>query len=115
MSRAERLFGLAQFLQTKSGRTMLQITERFEVSQRTAFRDLAALQEAGLPIEFADGRYRIHDAQPPPLNLDSGELTIVHVALSNPDLVGGKGPLSRAIQKLRAKLEEAMSSRKSPR
>lgn len=111
MSRADRLFGLAQYLQSKSGRTLDEMATRFSVSKRTIFRDLAALEEAGIPIEFVDGRYRIHDSQPPPLNLDSGELALVHVALSSSELDGKRGPIGRAVQRLRAKLEEALRAR----
>jgi len=115
VSRAERLFALAQYLQSKTGRTLDELAHRFEVSERTVFRDLAALQEAGVPIVFAEGRYRIHDAQPPPLSLDSGELALVRLALSSPELSGRRGALARAVERLRAKLEEALRARRSPR
>jgi len=115
LSRAERLFVLAQFLQTKSGRTLDELASRFEVSERTIFRDLAALQEAGLPIVFSEGRYRIHDAQPPPLSLDSGELAIVRLALSSAELTRRRGAVARTVERLRAKLEDALRARRASR
>lgn len=112
MSRAERLFGLAQFLNSKIGRTVEEISEHFGVSQRTVFRDLAALEQQGIAIEAADGRYRIHDAHPAAVSLDSGELALVRVALSNPALTRRRGALTRSFASLVAKLDAALRSRR---
>jgi predicted DNA-binding transcriptional regulator YafY len=113
VSRAERLFGLAQFLASKSGRTLSEIAERFDVSERTVFRDLAALQDQGVPIVFAEGRYRILDSHPSAVSLDSGELVLVRLALANPALARKRTLVSRGLQSLLAKLDSALREREA--
>jgi len=107
MSRAARLFSLAQFLRSRSGRTLAEVEREFEVSGRTVFRDLATLEETGVPIAFEDGRYRILDARSPAMSFDSGEVALLRVALSNPALRTG-GPLGRRLMSLIDKLEAAL-------
>jgi predicted DNA-binding transcriptional regulator YafY len=107
MSRAERLFGLAQYLDSKSGRTVADIAQRFGVSERTVFRDLASLEQQGVPLECLEGRYRILRAASRALALDSGELALVRVALANPGLAR-RGTLARSLAALLGKLDRAL-------
>lgn len=115
MSRAERLFELYHYLDSKSGRTLAEIAERFAVSERTVFRDLGALEETGVAIEFADGRYRRVGGRPQKVSLDSGELEMVRLALSNSAVEKRKGPLSRTFGRLIAKLDSALRERRRGR
>jgi len=115
VSRAERLFGLAQFLNTKIGHTVEEIADRFGVSERTVFRDLAALEQQGIAIDSSDGRYRIHDTGSTRVSLDSGELALVWVALSNPALTRKRGTLARGLSSLLAKLDAALGARRRAR
>jgi predicted DNA-binding transcriptional regulator YafY len=107
MSRAARLFSLAQYLKVRGGRTLAEIEARFDVSGRTVFRDLAALEESGVPIAFEEGRYRVLDSRSPGMSFDSGEVALLRVALSNPALRTG-GPLGRRLMSLIEKLETAL-------
>ena len=58
MNRTDRLYGLVEELGAVSPRTRSarRLAERFEVSVRTIERDLAALQQSGLPIWAEPGR-----------------------------------------------------------
>ncbi|MCS5716159.1 YafY family transcriptional regulator [Herbiconiux sp. CPCC 205716] len=58
MNRTDRLYGLVEELRAASPRprSARRLAERFEVSVRTIERDLAALQESGLPIWAEPGR-----------------------------------------------------------
>ena len=114
MSRAERLFDLYHYLDSKSGRTLAELAAHFGVSERTVFRDLGSLEESGVAIEFADGRYRRVGGRPQAVSLDSGELELVRLALSNPAIEKRKGPLSRALGNLISKLDSALRSRRRP-
>jgi predicted DNA-binding transcriptional regulator YafY len=57
MNRTERLFAITEHLRgRRSGTTAEAIADRFGVTLRTVFRDLASLREAGLPIIADRGR-----------------------------------------------------------
>jgi predicted DNA-binding transcriptional regulator YafY len=58
VTRTDRLYGLVEELRATSPRprSARRLAERFEVSVRTIERDLAALQQSGLPIWAEPGR-----------------------------------------------------------
>jgi len=58
VNRTDRLYGLVEDLRAASPRprSARRLAERFEVSVRTIERDLAALQQSGLPIWAEPGR-----------------------------------------------------------
>jgi len=69
MNRTDRLSAILIMLQTKKVLTSAEIAERFEISQRTVYRDLRALDEAGIPIgaEAGLGYYLIDGYHLPPV------------------------------------------------
>lgn len=69
MNRTDRLSAILIMLQTKKVVTSLEIAEKFEISQRTVYRDLRALDEAGVPIgaEAGVGYYLIDGYHLPPV------------------------------------------------
>ena len=111
MSRARRLFGLAQLLESRSGMALEEIARHFTVSERTVFRDLAALEEQGMPVEHLEGRrYRIESSRPGPATLDSTDLALVRVALA--DLPQrDTDPLARRFARMIQKVESALRGR----
>ena len=56
MNRIDRLTGTILLLQGRQMVTAAQIAAHWEVSERTVYRDLAALAEAGVPIQFVPER-----------------------------------------------------------
>lgn len=65
--RFERILNLFFFLQSKSYVSLDSLKKRFQVSERTIYRDLKALETAGIPIVFEAGTgyalmegFRIH-------------------------------------------------------
>lgn len=52
MNRIDRLFGILTLLQSKKFVTAEQLSDRFEISVRTVYRDVKALGESGIPISF---------------------------------------------------------------
>ena len=50
MNRIDRLTAIILMLQSHRVVTAEQVSERFEISVRTVYRDIAALGEAGVPI-----------------------------------------------------------------
>lgn len=75
MRRADRLFELVQLIRGRRLSTASWLAERLEVSERTVYRDIAALQAQGVPLEGEAGvGYRMRSGYDlPPLMFDHGE------------------------------------------
>ncbi|MCX2576345.1 helix-turn-helix transcriptional regulator [Pedobacter sandarakinus] len=56
MNRIDRLFGILTLLQSKKYLTAEKIADRFNMSIRTVYRDIKALQEQGIPVSFEQHR-----------------------------------------------------------
>jgi predicted DNA-binding transcriptional regulator YafY len=69
MNRIDRLSAILIMLQTKKLVKAAEIAERFEISLRTVYRDMRALNEAGVPIgaEAGIGYYLIEGYHLPPV------------------------------------------------
>ncbi|HSH67783.1 MAG TPA: YafY family protein [Bacteroidia bacterium] len=52
MNRIDRLFGILTLLQTKKYVTGETLSEKFNISVRTVYRDVKALCEQGIPVSF---------------------------------------------------------------
>jgi predicted DNA-binding transcriptional regulator YafY len=82
MNRKTRLFALAEALRARrTGVTAEVLAERFGVTVRTIYRDLATLQDAGLPLRADRGRgggYALDKSYAlPPINLTAREAALV--------------------------------------
>lgn len=75
MRRADRLFRIVQLIRGRRLTTAAFLAERLEVSQRSVYRDIAALQAQGVPIEGEAGvGYRMQRGfDLPPLMFDARE------------------------------------------
>ncbi|MGR3586838.1 MAG: helix-turn-helix transcriptional regulator [Pseudooceanicola nanhaiensis] len=107
MSRPDRLFELIQTLRAaRAPMTAEALGEALEVSVRTIYRDMAALQAMRVPVEGAAGLgYVLRSGYDlPPLNFDTEESEALRVGLS---LLArtGDGALMRAGQRISAKIE----------
>jgi predicted DNA-binding transcriptional regulator YafY len=107
-----RLFAVAELLRARrTGITAQQIADRFGVTLRTVYRDLEALQDAGMPIRADRGRgggYALDTSyQLPPVNFTAREAALL-VALarmaSEQRLMPFPATLERAADKVRAAL-----------
>ncbi|HSW23459.1 MAG TPA: HTH domain-containing protein, partial [Burkholderiaceae bacterium] len=75
MRRADRLFQLVQLVRGRRLTTAEWLAERLEISLRTVYRDVADLQQQGVPIEGEAGvGYRMRAGfDLPPLMFSTGE------------------------------------------
>lgn len=75
MRRADRLFQIVQLIRGRRLTTAAQLAERLEISPRSVYRDIAALQVQGVPIEGEAGvGYRMRRGfDLPPLMFDTAE------------------------------------------
>jgi predicted DNA-binding transcriptional regulator YafY len=108
MRRADRLIELVALLRAKPVVRAEDIARVLEVTPRTVYRDIAALQAQGLPIEGAAGvgyvvRGRL---ELPPLTFGHDELEALALGLSYVEQVGDPA-LAAAARAAHAKIEMA--------
>jgi predicted DNA-binding transcriptional regulator YafY len=113
MNRTDRLYAIVEELRARAPRTLraADMARRFEVTVRTIERDLAALQQAGVPIWAQPGPGGGYALDPrttlPPLNLTPDEATAIAVALAATSPM----PFAAAGRSALHKLTAVMSSR----
>src|SRR3954469_20324707 len=112
MRKKSRLFALAEALRARrTGITAQELADRFGVTLRTIYRDLEALQDAGMPIKADRGRgggYALDkNYQLPPVNFTAREAAML-VAMSRlatePPLIPFPAAVERAADKVKAAL-----------
>lgn len=109
MSRPARLIEMVHLLSGRRARTIEEIADRFEISERTAYRDMADLAAQHIPIYKDEHGYRLLEtATLRPLNLTSEEHALLKIALRNPAL-RHQPVLLRRLEALEAKLDAASS------
>jgi predicted DNA-binding transcriptional regulator YafY len=114
MRKKSRLFAIAEALRARrTGVTAQQLADRFGVTLRTIYRDLDALQDAGLPIKADRGRgggYALDkNYQLPPINFTAREAALL-VALSRLAVEQRLIPFPNAIQRAADKVKSALST-----
>ena len=107
MSKSTRIVELVHMLSGRRSRTVAEIADKLEVSERTAFRYIADLEQQRIPVYKDDHGYRLlESATLKPLNLTAEEHALLKVALSNPAL--RKSPaLRQRLTALELKLDAA--------
>ncbi len=114
--RISRLIAILMQLQTKRLLTASKLADRFSVSVRTIYRDIKALEQAGVPIVTEEGRgytlmehYRI-----PPVAFTESEanalITAEQLVLKNKDSSFIKS-YSEAIDKIKAVLKHSVKDK----
>ncbi|MBO6523736.1 MAG: YafY family transcriptional regulator [Balneolaceae bacterium] len=75
MNRIDRLTAIIIFLQGRKFVPIEELAERYSISERTAYRDLRALEEAGVPIgnEPGKGYFILRGYHLPPVMFDKKE------------------------------------------
>jgi predicted DNA-binding transcriptional regulator YafY len=105
IARPDRLLELVTLLGGRRPRSLREIVEHFEISERTAYRDLAALDRRKIPLYRDEHGYRlVEGATLRPLNLTAEERALLRLALANPAL-RVRPALERRLRTLRAKLD----------
>ena len=79
MKRLDRLNAILIQLQSKRVVKSAEIAERFNISQRTVYRDIRSLEEAGIPIgaEAGTGYFLMENFQLPPVMFTSEEASAI--------------------------------------
>lgn len=105
MSRPDRLLELVHLLGGRRSRSLREIVDHFQVSERTAYRDLAALERRNILLARDERGYRLIEGSTlRPLDLTTAERALLRLALDNPAL-SRPSALARRLRTLRAKLD----------
>ena len=111
MGRSTRLFELIQILRAADRPvSAVRLAETLEVSVRTIYRDIAALQAMRTPVEVAAGVGYILRASYdlPPVNFDAEEVEALRVGLLMLARTGDSA-LQRAALRVRQKITDLMT------
>lgn len=111
MNRVDRLFGIVTLLQSRKYVSAERISDKFEISVRTVYRDIKAIGEAGIPVSFEPNRgyFIIPGYFTPPVSFTLEE---ANTLLLSQSLIGGFGDRSvqatfdSAITKIRSVLKQ---------
>jgi predicted DNA-binding transcriptional regulator YafY len=114
MRKKSRLFALAEALRARrTGVTAQVLADRFGVTLRTIYRDLEALQDAGMPIRADRGRgggYALDKTyQLPPVNFTAREAALL-VVLARLATEQRLIPFPAAIERAADKVKAALST-----
>ncbi|WP_027257481.1 helix-turn-helix transcriptional regulator [Leisingera aquimarina] len=108
MPRTGRLFEIIQILRTATSPVRAEdLAEKLEVSKRTIYRDISALQAMRTPVEGEAGiGYMLRKGYDlPPLNFDEEELEALHVGLAML-MRTGDGALQKAAERVSHKIKD---------
>jgi len=87
MNRIDRLFGILTLLQSRKYLSADKISEQFNISIRTVYRDVKALQEQGIPVGFEQpkGYFLVQGFFLPPVsfNMDEANALLLVESLVN--------------------------------
>jgi predicted DNA-binding transcriptional regulator YafY len=114
MRKKSRMFAIAEALRARrTGVTAQQLADRFGVTLRTIYRDLEALQDAGMPIKADRGRgggYALDkNYQLPPVNFTAREAALL-VALARLAIEQRLVPFPNAVERAADKVKSALST-----
>src|SRR5215831_6513800 len=112
MRKKSRMFAIAEALRARrTGVTAQELADRFGVTLRTIYRDLDALQDAGMPVRADRGRgggYALDKGyQLPPVNFNAREAALLVVLARmavEQRLIPFDAAIGRAADKVRAAL-----------
>lgn len=110
MNRVDRLFGILTLLQSRKYVTAEKISERFDISVRTVYRDVHALGEIGIPVSFENNKgYFIVDGYfLPPVSFTEDEANSLILLSSLANRFGDDSVVRNtdtALEKIRAVLK----------
>ena len=116
MNRIDRLFGILTTLQSRKFVTADQLANQFEISVRTVYRDVRALNEQGIPVSFEPhrGYFLVPGYFLPPISFTSDE---ANAMLLMESMIQGfadesiKSHYSNALTKIRAVMQQSQKEK----
>lgn len=116
MNRIDRLFGILTLLQSKKYISADKIADRFNMSVRTVYRDIKALQEQGIPVGFEQhrGYFLVQGYFLPPVSFNMEEANALLLVESLVDAFADlsiRNHYSSALTKVKAVLKSAQKEK----
>lgn len=110
MNRIDRLFGILLMLQSQRRVRAVDIAQRFEISERTVYRDVSALMQLGVPIvsQAGEGYAMMEGFYLPPLVLTPEEASALFLGVK---MLIASGNLPRGAEDALSKLTAALPAR----
>lgn len=109
MSKSARLLAILNMIRNNRAMSTMRLAEKCQVSERTIYRDILTLAEAGAPLYYDKGYRLLPGTFLPPLNLTVEEYLTLKVALFGTPLSMMKS-YSAEIGNLIAKIDAAVNS-----
>ncbi|MEH7399471.1 YafY family protein [Gottfriedia acidiceleris] len=85
MKKSERINQILRFINQKQHFTLQDLMQEFQISKRTALRDVASLEEIGAPIYAEYGRYGgyrlLNQMKLPPIYFNNQEILALYFAM----------------------------------
>lgn len=112
MNRVDRISAILIHLQSKSFVTAAELAQRFDVSNRTIYRDIKALEEAGVPVggEAGKGYFLVEGFHLPPVQLtrdEAGAFLLAGKLMDKHSDTGISSEFNSGLYKIRSVLHQA--------
>jgi predicted DNA-binding transcriptional regulator YafY len=114
MTKSSRLLTILNLIRSNRSVSTPQLAKECSVSERTIYRDIQSLAEAGAPVYYDKGYRLIAGAFLPPLNLTTGEYIVLRSALQGSPYMEMKsyaGELKSVIAKVDAAINGQMTEK----
>lgn len=113
MNRVDRLMGYLLMFQSRGLIRAQDFAQRFEISERTVYRDIQALSEVGVPISAMPGEgYRLLEGYYlPPITFTQEEARALFLAVSMLDGFTEDGPTKTAVTTALDKIRTILPNR----
>ncbi|QKE72929.1 YafY family transcriptional regulator [Arthrobacter citreus] len=85
MKKSERINQILRFINQKQHFTLQDLMQEFQISKRTALRDVASIEEIGVPLYAEYGRYGgyriLNQMKLPPISFNTQEILALYFAM----------------------------------
>ncbi|MCX6831363.1 MAG: YafY family protein [candidate division Zixibacteria bacterium] len=112
MTKSSRLLTVLNLIRSNRVMTTSQLARECAVTERTVYRDIQSLGEAGAPVYYDKGYRLLGGAFLPPLNLTAGEYLVLRAAIQGSPLMEIKSYASE-LKSMTAKIDAAMNGQLS--
>ena len=112
MTKSSRLLTVLNLIRSNRVMTTSQLARECGVTERTVYRDIQSLGEAGAPVYYDKGYRLLGGAFLPPLNLTTSEYLVLRAAVQGSPLMEMKSH-ARELKSVTAKIDAAMNGQLS--